>query len=143
MTNVVKMKQDATHKFATMRDQELLFEMNGFLFRTTVDKIDEVLPNDIQRYCVNHVLYMLDNHRQMQWDSDTDMHLVHMNNTATIHGSRVEIDVKLEETEYPSYMRKGARGTSWDIHNNPNQNEESIKKIDYSRILKDITDCDG
>lgn len=146
MTNVVKLKEDPTHKFATMREQELLFEMNGFLFRTTVDKIDEVLPNDIQRYCVNHVLYMLDQHRQMQWDNDTDMHLVHMNNTATIHGHRVEIDVKLEETEYPSYMCKGARGTSWDIHKDPNMGEETVKNINYnvnSRNIKDLTDCDG
>ena len=139
MDNVVTLNN--LQKFATMRDQDVQFEMNGFLFQTTVDKIDEVLPNDLQRYCVNHVLWMLDCHRQDAFDAGEPMHLVHMNNTATIHGHRVEIDVLLLETELPDYMHKGARGTSWTVHNNPNQNEESIKKIDYSRIVQDTTDC--
>jgi len=142
--NVITLHETPVHKFATMRDQKLLFEMNGFLFRTTVDKIDEVLPNDIQRYCVNHVLYMMDCHRQDAFDADMPMHIVQMNNTATIHGSRVDIDVRLEdETELPSYMAKGVKGTSWSIHNNPDQNEESIKKINYGSIIHNLTDCEG
>lgn len=144
MSNVINLKETPTHKFATLRDQELDFEMNGFMFRTTVDKIDEVLPNDVQRYCVNHVLYMLDMHRQNHWDADAhEMHITQMHNTATIEGSRILISVRINETSLPSYMRKGARGISWDIHSNPNQDEKSVKTISYSSILKDISDCDA
>jgi hypothetical protein len=147
MSNVVKMKPEPTHKFATLRDQAIWFEMNGFLFATTVDKIDEVLPNDIQRYCVNHVLYMLDMHRQNHIDEDAlEMNIISMHNTATIEGVRILISVKLtEEEKYPDYVRKGVTGTAWAIHSNANQDEESIKNITYlnSRNIKDFTDCEG
>ena len=52
------------HKFATLRNQTIHIDINGFQLKTTIDKVDELFEYNVIRYCVNYVLYQLDRARQ-------------------------------------------------------------------------------
>lgn len=111
---VVEMKP----KFATMRNQEMNININGLELCTTADQIDFLFGDGdpIVRYCVNAVCYMLDSLRQDGFEHGMPPN-DSVANTATLpNGIKLAIQVHLKDSEWKPYMKKGNRGTSWDIH---------------------------
>jgi hypothetical protein len=127
------------HKFATMRNQTIHIDINGFQLKTTVDKVDELFEYNVIRYCVNSVLYQLDRARQDSIDYNMQgMFPCKFNNTANIpaemaghtESQKVSIIILVDEeiqNRLPDYCMKGMTGTSWDIHSNP----EAPEFLDY------------
>ena len=52
-------------KWATLKDQKMKMQLNGFVMNTSVDKVDELFDEGIIRYLVNHVIFELDFERQV------------------------------------------------------------------------------
>ena len=46
-------------KWATLKDQKMKMQLNGFVMNTSVDKVDELFDEGIIRYLVNHVICLL------------------------------------------------------------------------------------
>jgi hypothetical protein len=131
------------HKFATMRNQTIHIDINGFQLKTTVDKVDELFEYNVIRYCVNSVLYQLDRARQDAIDYNTTPQFAfpcRYNNTANIpaessghtESQKVSIIILVDDPDgrLPDYCVKGTIGTSWSIHSNP-ETPEFLDCINY------------
>lgn len=128
------------NKFATLRNQIVHINLNGHQLKTTIDKIDELFEYNVVRYCVNHILFMLDKSRQESIDYNVNAFVCKMSNTANIpadiagykEDQQLFIEVCIEDIDsiLPSYCSKNQIGTSWDIHMNP-LTADNIDCIDY------------
>lgn len=134
------------HKFATMRNQTIHIDINGFQLKTTVDKVDELFEYNVIRYCVNSVLYQLDRVRQDSIDYNMQGYPCKYNNTANIPAEmsghnepqKVSIIILVDDpgNKLPDYCVKGMTGTSWDIHSNP----EAPEFLDYINYVTGTID---
>lgn len=137
------------HKFATLRNQTIHIDINGFQLKTTIDKVDELFEYNVIRYCVNSVLYQLDRARQDAIDYNMVQQMgfpCKYNNTATIPADmsghsepqKVSIIILVDDVDskLPDYCVKGTTGTSWDIHSNP----EAPEFLDYINYVTGTID---
>jgi hypothetical protein len=138
------------HKFATLRNQTIHIDINGFQLKTTIDKVDELFEYNVIRYCVNSVLYQLDRARQdaINYNMTEQMGFpCKFNNTANIpadmsgHSEPQKVSIVIlvdEEVQgtLPDYCVKGMTGTSWDIHSNP----EAPEFLDYINYVTGTID---
>ncbi len=137
------------HKFATLRNQTIHIDINGFQLKTTVDKVDELFEYNVIRYCVNSVLYQLDRARQDAIDYNMIQHMgfpCKYNNTANVPAQmsghtetqKVSIIILVDDPDnkLPEYCTKKMTGTSWDIHSNP----EAPEFLDYINYVTGTID---
>lgn len=123
-------------KWATLKDNKIKMQLNGFVMNTSVDKVDELFDEGIIRYFVNHVLYQLDVQRQIHFEEDKeekrpapDSHA----NQASIEEHKIYCQVVLEDHKgKPGFFQKGVRGVAWDIHETQKMDTETINNIKYA-----------
>ena len=73
-------------KWATLKDQKMKMQLNGFVMNTSVDKVDELFDEGIIRYLVNHVIFELDFERQVFFEEKDKRPPCSRANSATIAG---------------------------------------------------------
>ena len=109
-------------KFASLRNEILNINLNGLELRVRADKIDFLFGDGdpVIRWCVNHMVSAFDMQRQTDFENDMPICVNHTSNAKLPEGIHLNMTVQLREEEdvmgWASYMTKGARGTSWDIH---------------------------
>ena len=118
-------------KWATMKDEKLKMQLNGFVMNTSVDKIDELFDEGIIRYVVNHQLFELDMERQIFFEEGDKRVPISKANTATIGEHKVYCEVVLQVEEYPGFCQKNVRGTAWDWHQKANKTMDEINEHKY------------
>jgi len=118
-------------KWATLSDQTIKMQLNGFVMNTSIDKIDELFDEGIIRYVVNHVLYQLDVERQLYFEEDDKRPPASKSNTATIAEKKVYCEVLLKDASWTDYCQKGVRGYAWDFHELAKKDMEQIEKHKY------------
>lgn len=124
-------------KFATMSDEKIKMQLNGFVMNTSVDQVDELFDEGIVRYFVNHVLYQLDVQRQIHFEEQLkkpdnrpipDGHA----NQASIEEHKVYCEVVLQNTAKPDWWKPDTRGVAWNIHEAGQHNLKDIDNIIYT-----------
>ena len=124
-------------KFATMSDEKIKMQLNGFVMNTSVDQVDELFDEGIVRYFVNHVLYQLDVNRQIHFEEQLkhpdnrpipDGHA----NQASIEEHKVYCEVVLQDSAKPDWWEPDTRGVAWNIHEAGQKNLKDIDNIIYS-----------
>ena len=124
-------------KWATLKDQKMKMQLNGFVMNTSVDKVDELFDEGIIRYLVNHVIFELDFERQVFFEEKDKRPPCSRANSATIAGEegnpvKVYCEIVVEgDEEFPGYCQSNIRGVAWDFHQKADKTMEEINEHKY------------